>query len=178
MAEEAAAAPMPHRKLPITLIAVLGVSIIEAAGFFVAFKFTGSGPQVTQAAEKEPAKRGEAPPAPEPNAAPPGQIELPVLRGFRVSNDKTGAMYIYDLDVSVVVKAADKEKMEALVKERGGEIGDSLARIMRGATERMLREHDLRALRNQVQEALAEIAGTNELVRRVLIPRFVPIRSD
>ncbi|MEW6253850.1 MAG: hypothetical protein AB1716_24655 [Planctomycetota bacterium] len=160
-----------QRRLPVTLIAVVGVAVVEAGAFLAIFKFAGAGPQPAHGEESHAL---ELPATTQTTAV----AEVPVLRTFRVPNDKTGLIYIYDMDLSVVVSAAERETMETLVKERSGEIGDRVARIMRAASDRVLREDDLRALRVQVQEALAEIAGREDLVQRVLIPRFVPIRSD
>ncbi len=170
--ENAPVAPAaPKRKLPVTLLAVVGVAVVEAAVFFIVFKSVGSGPK---AAHGEESHAIEPPPA----SKPAGVVEVMLLKAFRVPNDKTGLMYLYDMDVSVAVATPNKERMETLVRERAGEIGDRVARIMRAASDRVLREDDLRALRTQVQEALAEISGDPELVQRVLLPRFVPIRSD
>jgi len=77
-----------------------------------------------------------------------------------------------------VVPLDQKEHMEGLVKQRSGEIGDRIARIMRSATDRVLKEDDLRALRQQMLETLREIVEDESLIQRVLIPRFVPMRSD
>jgi hypothetical protein len=135
----------------------------------VLFKFVGGGPQAAQA---EGSHGAEA------TTQPVGEAEVPVLKGFRVPNDKLGRMYLYDLDLSVTVPLDKKEQMETLVKERSAEIGDRMARIMRGATDRMLKEDDLRALRQQMLETLREIVADENLIQRVLIPRFVPMRAD
>lgn len=120
---------------------------------------------------------GEA--APPADTSPPATTaEVTVLRNLRVPNEKSGRMWIYDLDISVVVAAGDKERFEGLVKQRGGEIGDTMARMIRSAPDRMLRETDLRALRYQVLEALREISGEENLIQKVLIPRFVPIPAN
>jgi hypothetical protein len=116
--------------------------------------------------------------APAATSQPTGTAEVTVLRNLRVPNEKSGRMWIYDLDISVVVPAGEKERVEGLVKQRGGEIGDTLARIIRSAPDRMLRETDLRALRYQVLEALRSISGEENLVQKVLIPRFVPIPAN
>jgi flagellar basal body-associated protein FliL len=68
--------------------------------------------------------------------------------------------------------------VEGLVKQRSGEIGDRIARILRSASDRVLKEDDLRALRQQVLETLREIVEDENLIQRVLIPRFVPMRAD
>jgi flagellar basal body-associated protein FliL len=165
--EEASA--KPKKRLPMTVGIVLGVALAEAAVFFIVFKFAGGGPQAAHA---------EASHAVEPATQPAGVAEVPVLKSFRVPNDKLGRMYLYDLDLSVVVPLDQKEHMEGLVKQRSGEIGDRIARIMRSATDRVLKEDDLRALRQQMLETLREIVEDESLIQRVLIPRFVPMRSD
>ena len=174
MAEQPAAkeaASKPKSRLPMTLGLVLGVAIAEAVVFFLVFKMGGGGPQTAEASETHAIEEAPA-------SQPVGYAEVAVLRGFRVPNDKSGRMYIYDIDVTVVVPTDHKERVETLVKERSGEIGDCMARIMRGATDRMLKEDDLRALRQQMLEGLHLIAEDESLVQRVLIPRFVPIRGD
>lgn len=161
----------PKKKIPKTLAIVLAVAVGEAVIFGILFKVAGGGPA---------AAHGEGQHAVEGAAAsqPVGVAEVLLVKSFRVPNDKSGRLYIYDLDISVVVPLNAKERMEILVKERGAEIGDRIARIIRGASDRMLREDDLRALRQQLLEGLREISRDEMLVQRVLIPRFVPMRSD
>jgi flagellar basal body-associated protein FliL len=159
----------PKKGFPMTLGIVLGVAIAEAAVFFIIFKFAGGGPKVAQAETDHPVEAA---------TQPAGVAEVAVLRGFRVPNDKLGRLYLYDLDLSVVVPLEQKERVEGLVKERSGEIGDRVARILRSASDRMLKEDDLCSLRQQVLEALREIAEDENLIQRVLIPRFVPMRAD
>jgi flagellar basal body-associated protein FliL len=159
----------PKKRFPMTVGIVLGVAIAEAAAFFIVFKFAGGGPRAAQA---------ETGHAIEAATQPAGVAEVPVLKSFRVPNDKLGRMYLYDLDVSVVVPLEQKERVEGLVKQRSGEIGDRIARILRSASDRVLKEDDLRALRQQVLETLREIVEDENLIQRVLIPRFVPMRAD
>jgi flagellar basal body-associated protein FliL len=164
-------APTKKKRLPMTLGIVLGVAIAEAAVFFVVFKVSGSGPQPAHAEESH-AIVGPA------ATQPVGVAEVPLLKSFRVPNDKSGRMYIFDLDLSVVVPLDQKERMEGLVKQRAAEIGDRMAGIMRSASDRMLKEDDLRALRQQMREGLREIMGEESPIERVLIPRFVPMRAN
>lgn len=101
--------------------------------------------------------------------------EVMLLQKFRVPNNRTGRAILYDFDIAVVVRADRKAEMEALVKERAGEISDQVAQIVRGAEARVLQEFDFRTLRNQIQHALAGIVRDDKLVLRVLIPRCVPL---
>ncbi len=107
-----------------------------------------------------------------------GLAEVLVVKNFRVPNNKSGRLFIYDIDLSIVVTASDKERLEKTVKERNAEIADTIAQIIRRASEKTLTEDDLRALRYQIREGLLEIIHDEKLVQRVLIPRFVPIRAD
>jgi flagellar basal body-associated protein FliL len=153
-----------------TLGIVLGVAILQGAAFFAVFKFASSGPE---------AAHGEGSPAIEAASSQPTiGAEVELLRSFKVPNDKSGVLRIYDLDLSVVVPLDEKERMTKLGADHGGEIADAVARIVRGATDRMLREDDLRILRGQLLDELRAITRDEELVRRVLIPKFVPIRAE
>jgi flagellar basal body-associated protein FliL len=172
MAEDAAKAQTPaktKKRFPTTVGIVLGVAIAEAAVFFLVFKFAGGGPRAAQAEDGRSVEAATQPAA---------VAEVPVLKSFRVPNDKLGRMYLYDLDVSVVVPLEQKGRVEELVKQRSGEIGDRIARILRSASNQMLKEDDLRALRQQVLETMRAIVEDENLIERVLIPRFVPMRVD
>ena len=176
MAEEPAAnQPAPtKKKLPLILGIVAAVALLEAGVFLLVFKMSGNGPTVAKAESSHAIEGPAAAVASQPAAV----AEVTVQRNLRVPNEKSGRMWIYDMDITVVVSTNDKERLEGLVKQRAGEIGDTLAGIVRSAPDRMLRETDLRALRYQVMEALREIVGEENLIQRVLIPRFVPIPAN
>lgn len=161
----------PGRKLPKkALIIVLAVALLQGIGFFVFFKMAGSGPEPAHA-EGQHAIEGAA------AEEDVGTSEVALLRGYKVPNDHSGKVIIYDLDVSVVVAADRKKDMETIADERSGAIADRVARIVRGATMQMLTEPDLQILRDQFSEGLREIIEDEEFKFRVLIPRFVPIPS-
>lgn len=164
-----------RKKLPMTLIAVLGVAVLEAAGFLIAFQFMGGGgPQPTYGGEEgEHYAHGEEP---APEAGPGAEVEL--LKKFRVPNNKSGRMYIYDLDISLVVPDSKRELATTRIAERAAQISDCVARIVRGADQRTLNEDDLQSLRVQLKHELTTVLQDEGLVDRVLIPRCVPIRAD
>ncbi len=167
------AAEQPKKKgLPTKLLAIiLGIAVVQGVGFFVVFKFFGGSPE---------AAHGEGNPVLEAVATtqPTVGAEVQLLKGFKVPNDKAGVLRIYDLDLSVVVDTEQKEDIEKLVEERKASIADTVARIVRGATARMLGEDDLRVLRGQLMQGLEDIFQDDTLVQRVLIPKFVPIRAE
>jgi len=149
---------------------VLGIALAQAAAFFVVFKLASGGPE---------AAHGEGSPAIEtPTSQPMTGAEVVLLKSFKVPNDKSGVLRIYDMDVSVVVPQEDKERMATLAAEHAGEIADAVSQIVRAATDHMLREDDLRILRGQFLDEIRTIMRDEENVRRVLIPRFVPIRAE
>ena len=161
------APPAKKRFSKKTLGIVLGAAIFQGVAFFVIFKVAGSSP--------EPA-HGEGSHAIEAEQ-PVSEAEVALLRGFRVPNDKSGRMWIYDIDISIVVTSDKQVEMEKLAESHAGEISDRVARILRAATPQMLGEDDLRVLRDQLAEGLNEITGDEDLIQRILIPRLVPIPS-
>lgn len=105
-------------------------------------------------------------------------VEISLAKSFKVINNKTGRMYIYDFDIAVTVAGKDKSRAEKLVKERNHEIADVISQVVRGADQKMLAEDDLRVLRQHILRGLADVAEDEELFQKVLIPRCVPLRAD
>lgn len=163
--------PPKKKGLPKLLLIVAGITVVEAGIFFAVFKLSGGGPEPALAEDSH-LLQGEA------ASQPAGTAEIQVLKGFRVPNKKTGRTYIYDIDMSIVVPLAAKEQLQAAVTEHAGAIGDRVALVIRSASERVLSEDDLRALREQLLEGMREILHDDVNVQRVLIPRYVPMRSE
>lgn len=160
----------PKKKFPAKALGVVaGIAVLQGAGFFLFFKMSGGGPQAAHGEETHAVE----PPEAVQQAV--GVAEVQLLKSFKVPNDKSGRMWIYDIDLAVLVPDIEKEKVETLAQERAGEIGDTVARIVRSASDQVLREDDLRILRTQLAEGLAEITNNKKLIQRVLIPRLVPI---
>ncbi len=107
-----------------------------------------------------------------------GVAEMPLVKSFKVPNDKTGRTYIYDIDISIVVAETRISDAETLIKSRTAEIGDAISRTFRGAEPKALKENDFRTIRMQLSEELAEIAGDPKLIQKILIPRAVPLRAE
>ncbi|MEL7238515.1 MAG: hypothetical protein AAGK78_06610 [Planctomycetota bacterium] len=99
---------------------------------------------------------------------------------FRASNHMDGRRYIYDLELSVRVKNASKDKVAAKLEKSTALIRDRMngiiARIepqkLNGATE-----PGLETLRRQVKYQLDLIVGDG-YVKEVLVPRCIPYRTD
>lgn len=171
--KEAEAPAKPKKGLPKVPIIIGAITIVQAVGFFFGFKMLGAGPEVMHGAEHaEPYLEGGDP------AVEPATAEIVLFSGFRVPNIKSGRTYIYDFDVSFKAPSHRQEEAQTLVTGRKGEIGDRVARIVRGADPSVLQEPELKTLREQLRQILCEIAKDPELIMEVFIPRFVPIRAD
>lgn len=166
--------PKAKSRVPVTLVIVLGVTVVEAAGFFVASKLLGGGPAV---AYGEGETQGHVLEGEEPSPAA-NSAEIPLLSKFQVPNDKRGRLYVYDFDVVLKVPGHRAEEATKLVGERQGEIADRVACIVRAADPAVLHEPELKTLRLQLQHAIGEVVHDQDMILEVLIPRCVPIRSD
>ncbi len=171
---ESPANPKKKSRVPMTLALVVGIAIVEGIGFYTATKMFGGGPQVAHGAGEE---EGHLLDGEEAGAAP-ITIEIEVLKRFKVPNDKRGRLYIYDFDVALKVPGHREDDANQLVAERQREISDRAARIIRGADPAVLHEPELKTLRMQLQHAIGEVIGDQDIILEVLIPRCVPIRSD
>ena len=171
MAEETGAAKK-KRKIPKTAVIVVGVMLVEAAGFLGAMKMFGTGPSDTYGADGEHYVQGSDP------TTQPVTSEVMVLRKTKIPNNKSGRAHIYDMDITVVVASDRKKEMEELVQERSGEIGDRISMIVRSADPRVLEDPEFQSLKMKFREAFAKISGDSSLVLRVLIPRSVKMRAD
>jgi len=165
-------APPKKRRLAMTLVIVAGVAIVEAGGFYAFAKLFGGAPQASYGQTDGHYAEGDDP------TTQPGTAEVVLVSKFKAPNSKSGRLYIYDLDVVVKVPADKKTDVEELVAQRQGEISDTVARLIRGADPRVLAEDELKTLRVQIQHALVPVLEDPDLVRRVLIPRCVPILSS
>jgi hypothetical protein len=168
------ASPPRTARLSTTLALVLGVAVVEGIGFYAATKIFGGGPQVAygEGEGRENVLDGDE------AGAVPKTVEAEVLTRFKVPNDKRGRLYIYDFDLAIKVPHDRAAEAARLVAERQREISDRVARIVRAADPAVLHEPELKTLRLRLQQAIGEVAGDENLIIEVLIPRCVPIRSD
>lgn len=163
----------PRSRFTMTLALILGVTVVEGAGFFAATKLLGGGPETTYGEEGQ----GHVLSGEEVTGTPP-TVEIELLSHFRVPNDRSGRLYVYDFDITAKVPGRRQEEAQKLVAERRGEIADRVAQLVRGAEPAVLREPALKTLRVQIQHAVGEVLGDQELLVGVLIPRCVPSRHD
>jgi flagellar basal body-associated protein FliL len=167
-------APKKRLRVPRTLAIVVVVAIVEGGIFFLGTKLLGGGPQVAHGAGEtlghllDGAEVGEVPVT----------VEIEMLTKFKVPNDKRGRLYIYDFDVALKVPGYRQEEATRLVSERQRELSDRVARVVRAADPAVLHEPELKSLRVQLQHAIGEVVGDQDIIVEVLIPRCVPMRAD
>jgi flagellar basal body-associated protein FliL len=166
--------PKKRRRIPKTLVIVIAVATVEAVGFYGVTKLFGGGPQVAHGAEEG---EGHLLDGEDPGSVP-VTAEVAFLSDFRVPNSKNGRLYTYNFDIAVKVAGRRQEEMKALVAERKNELSDRVARIVRAADPPVLNEPELKTLRMQIKHEIGAVAGDQDLVLEVLIPRCQPIRSD
>jgi flagellar basal body-associated protein FliL len=167
------------------------VMVLEAAVLFAGFKFLGAGPSSSPAVEpageaasaEAPAGHGEASGEHGATAAKPVDpkhvVEVPVLN-FKAPNKLSGATYLYEVEVVITTKAANKEKAVAAVQDRSATIKDRVRTIVSQSDPAKLgggQEPGLETLRRQIKFQLDEILGEG-IIDEVLIPRCIPYRTD
>jgi flagellar basal body-associated protein FliL len=166
-------------KLPVLLG---GVMIIEAAVLFAGFKFLGGSAKSAQGAEiaTDGAKDGKGDKAD--GTAPTDDkktVEVPVV-DFRAPNKQSGRMFIYDVSIFAVVKAASADQVKQMITDRDALIKDRLRTIIAESDPDKLgggSEPGLETLRRQIKFQLDEIVGDG-MIDEVLVPRCMPFRTE
>lgn len=142
---------------------LLGVMLLEGGGIFFAMKLFGAAPAAAAGAGLVDAVPQE-----------PSQQEL-LVANVRAPNMKTGKLYLYDIEVQVLVGEQDVARVRELLENRKATFEDRLARIVRSADPQQLQEPGLEILRRQVKHEIDEIAGQEDTVSEVLIPKCTPL---
>lgn len=171
---EKGTSPKKKSRVPMTLALVAVIAIVEGVGFYAATKMFGGGPQVAHGAGESGGHLLDG----EEAGATSVTAEVGVLENFKVPNDKRGRLYVYDFDVALKVPAYREADAIQLVADRRREISDRVARVVRAADPAVLHEPELKTLRMQLQHAIGEVVGDQDIIVEVLIPRCVPLRSD
>ena len=172
MADEQAPDKKKKKKLPKTVLLIVGVMVVEAAGFFVGMKVLGSSPKNAYGENGEHYSAGKDL---EEGAA---SVEIPLLTRFKAPNYKQGRTFYYDFDLTVVVSVAHKERVEKLIEERGAEIKDRAAQIIRKADPRILTQDDFETLRALFKRSLGSLLGDEQVIRAILFPRWMELQPQ
>ena len=182
-------------KLPVL---IGGVMLVEAIVLFAGFKVMGGGPAAASADHADFDAHGDPAHADDGHDSDDGHGgghsgeetgdahafvgefgEVPV-DSFRAPNRLNGRTYLYDVEVAVRVKTANKAEVEAKLKNSSGLVRDRLNRIVAGIDPEKLNgaaEPGLETFRRQVKHELDHVVGDG-LIEQVLVPRCIPYRTD
>jgi len=172
-----------------TPVLIGGIMLVEAVVLFAGFKFLmGGGPTVATGAElveeghDAAADNGHGDGghgASSGSADKSRVVEVPLLE-MRATNKRDGRTFLYQVKIVVVTRAANEEKVKALIKEREALIRDRVRTIIAQSDPDRLgggKEPGLETLRRQVKHQLDEIVGEG-VIDEVLVPDCIPFRTD
>lgn len=163
MPEEQAPAQEPKKGGMMTIFLIAGIMAIEAVAVYMLVTFTmGS---ATTAAEMGIEGR-ELDEAERP-------VEIPLIQD-RFMNLTTGRVWGWNIEVVLQVRQKNEERVRAELERRQAEVRDGVAKLIRSAQDRHLKEPNLQTITRQLTAYLNEIFGADAAgtprIERVLIP--------
>ncbi|MEM1011344.1 MAG: hypothetical protein AAGI46_03880 [Planctomycetota bacterium] len=161
-------------KLPVI---VGGAMTIEAVILFAVLKGMGGGPADAEAGEILLDEHGHPIEVHVDDHT--ALVEVPV-DSFRAQNQLDGRTYLYDVDITVLVKPDVAEEVQATLAASTSLVRDRMTRIVRSIDPQKLNgsaEPGLETLRRQVKYQLDLIVGDG-LIEEVLVPRCIPYRTS
>lgn len=147
------------------LIAAVAVVALEAGTVGVTMKMFG-GPRQAMA------EHATSLPA----AATEREVEVKLIDA-KLPNTQSGRLWLYDMAVVAKVSEKNKEKVTGLFSERESEIRDKVRTIVASSDPKSLTEPGLETVRRQISYQLEQDMG-KDLIKEVLIPKFLPIRTE
>jgi flagellar basal body-associated protein FliL len=97
---------------------------------------------------------------------------------FRAQNAKARQVMMYDVNVVASVSGEKQAELKAQLERKRAEILDRFISTIRAADPQILTEPDCATLRQQFRQILVEILGSEDLVKKVLIPQFNSYREN
>ncbi|MDM8004978.1 MAG: hypothetical protein QUV05_02340 [Phycisphaerae bacterium] len=107
----------------------------------------------------------------------PEDVEVEVA-AFRGQNLRARQVMMYDVKVVVSVSSDKETDLKAQLERKKAAIGDRFMSTIRAADPQVLAEPDCATLRQQFHRILVEVLGSEEFVKKVLIPQFNSYRAD
>ena len=173
MPDEETLAPSPpkSKKKLMPILIVGAIMALEGGGIYVAMKLMGAEPAAASASQDT------------------GQIGAPVRNGpgkeiaevpittTDASNNVSGRLYVYHIEVSALVEAGKKDGLAELVVQRKSTIQDRINGVIRGADPKHLNEPGLETIRRQIQFELNKVFEDDSLILELLIPKLMQSRT-
>jgi flagellar basal body-associated protein FliL len=148
------------------MLAAAVVVVLEAATVGTTVKLS-SGPRAAMAehpttASSAPAER---------------DVEVKLIDA-KLPNSRSGRVWLYDLSVVAKVSEKNKEKTTELFAQREAEIRDKVRTIIASSDPKALNEEPgLETIRRQISYQLEQDIG-KDMIKEVLIPKCLPIRTE
>jgi len=147
---------------------VAAIMLVEAGAIVVAMKLVGgAGPQVALAGGLE---LSEQPAQDE-------DVEVTIAE-LKAPNERAGQVFVFDVKVCALVPQKEQARFEQILERKKQTIADRLNQVIRSAEPQELSEEGLQTIRRQIRYVLAKIVGDEELIKEILIPRFMKFRAD
>jgi len=153
------------------IIVISGIMLLEGAGIYFGMKFFGSGPAAAGAASNEHSNGDGGGKA---KNVPVAEVPIAEVDAF---NNLSGRLYMYHLQVTALVNAANKSKLNRLIQDREATIKDRINVVIRGTDPKHLNEPGLETVRRQLQFELNKIFGDDSLILELLIPKLMQTRT-
>lgn len=162
--KDAAQQDQGSKKLPIKSVIILAaIMVLEAVGFFLVMSITD--PEKADAVETEVAAEQKE------------ELSEEMLLRAKVPNRRTGRLYLYDIEVSVICSKENGPMVQEITSRNEARIRDALYTIIAKADPEFLDEPDRQTLKRQIEAALEDIYGEG-MIKEVLIPDLTPYRGD
>ena len=146
-----------------TIGLVAGLMAIEAVAVYMLVTFTMGASSSAQHVELEGQGLDESE----------RPVEIELIKD-RYMNLTTGRVWGWNIDVVLQVKQKNQARVEEVKGRRENEIKDGVAKIIRSAQDRHLKEPNLQTITRQLTTYLNEIFGTDPMgeprIEQVLIP--------
>jgi len=161
------APPKGRRWKPIAVVAVL--MLLEGVGVFVLMRLVSPEPVAAVAAEDAESMDDPLRLA--------GKVEVPLCE-ISAFNRKEGRLYVYNAQISALVAAKDREKLERFVKARELSIKDRVQLVFRSADPKDLNDPGLETIKRQLRIEINNLLGGKDLIEELLIPKLLQSRAN
>jgi flagellar basal body-associated protein FliL len=165
--EDTAEPGQSKRRKIVPIVIVAALLALEGGGIYIGMKLFRANPAPVEAAAAEMSDS---------DRLRTDTVEVP-LASTDTSNNLSGRLYIYHIEVSALVAAAKRDEFTKLVEDKKATIQDRINKVIRGAAPKHLNEPGLETIRRQIQFELNKIFGDDSLVLELLIPKLMQSRT-
>ena len=144
---------------------------LGGGGNYAAMKFLGAEPAAASASQD--GGQTSAPARDEPDK----EVAEVLITVTDASNNVSGRLYVYHIEVSALVEAGKKDRLAELIEHRKSTIRDRINGVIRGADPKHLDEPGLETIRRQIEFELNKVFEDDSLILELLIPKLMQSRT-